>query len=312
MCKLLSLIFASLCLILMLGQTHAAARQHKTASALPAVKTFRNCKGCPEMVVIPSGSFDMGSPVTEDERDDNEGPVHRVKITRFALGKTEVTRGQFALFVRKTGYVTGDKCWTLQKGKYEERTGSWRDPGYPQKDDHPVTCINWNDAQAYAKWLSLRSGHHYRLPTEAEWEYAARGKTSTARYWGDHPDAACSHANGADQTAQEMIPGATSWLVHHCTDGFAYTAPAGSFKLNAFGLDDMLGNVWEWIEDSFHDNYAGTTVNARARHGDGRQRLLRGGSWNNAPRDLRAAVRYASKLEVRFSTFGFRLALSLK
>jgi len=115
------------------------------------------------------------------------------------LGKTEITRGQFAEFVNKSGYITGDKCWTLEDGNYEERKGNWRELGYPQDDNNPVACINWNDAKAYAKWLSRKTGKKYRLPTEAEWEYAARGNTGTARYWGSNPDEACGYANAARQ-----------------------------------------------------------------------------------------------------------------
>ena len=254
----------------------------------------------------------MGSPDSEKGRGRDEGPVHSVKIAAFAIGKTEITRGQFAEFVKKTRYITGDKCWTLENGKYEERKGNWREPGFPQDDKHPVICINWNDATAYAKWLSKKTGKRYRLTTEAEWEYAARGNTGTARYWGGNPDEACKYANVADTTAQAQIQGATSWSVHHCSDGFAYTAPAGRFQANAFGLYDMLGNVWEWTEDNYHGNYQGAPDDGSAWQGGGTKRVLRGGSWNSSPPDSRAAIRYASKPEIRFSSFGFRLARSLK
>jgi formylglycine-generating enzyme len=264
------------------------------------------------MLVIYSGRLAMGSPNSEKGRGDDEGPVHSVEISAFAMGKTEITRGQFAEFVKKSGYITGDKCWTLENGTYEERKGNWLEPGYPQDDKQPVACINWNDAKAYAKWLSRKTGKKYRLPTEAEWEYAARGNTSTARYWGDNPNEACAYANAADKTAQAQIKGATSWSVHNCTDGFAYTAPVGSFKPNAFGLNDMLGNVWEWTEDSNHDSYKGAPADGRAWQGGGAKHMLRGGSWNNSPSDVRAAIRYGNKPEIRFSSFGFRLARSLK
>ena len=312
--NLSGLIIATFCLI---GTpVHAqAASQGRTATA-PAPKAghiFRDCPNCPEMVVIPAGSFDMGSPGSEAGRGDDEGPVHQVNITSFALGRTEITRGQFAEFVKSSGYITGDRCWTLENGKYEERSGrNWREPGYPQDDKHPVACINWNDALAYAAWISQKTGKQYRLPTEAEWEYAARGNTNTARYWGDNPDEACAYANGADQTAQATIKGATSWSVHRCMDGFVYSAPVGSFKANAFGLYDMLGNVWNWTEDSYHDSYNGAPTDGSAWQGDGKNRVLRGGSWNNSPRNVRAAVRYASNPDVRFSIFGFRLARTLK
>lgn len=292
------------------GSTAKAAR---TAHAPKAGHIFRDCPNCPKMVVIPSGSFDMGSPDSEAGRADDEGPVHSVNISAFAMGKTEITRGQFAAFVNDTNYSTGDKCWTLEGGKYEERSGrNWREPGYPQEDNHPVACINWNDAKAYAEWMSQKTGKQYRLPTEAEWEYAARGNTSTARYWGDNPDEACAYANGADKTAQAQIIGSSSWSVHNCTDGFAYTAPVGSFKPNAFGLNNMLGNVWNWTEDSYHDSYNGAPTDGSAWQGGGAKRVLRGGSWNNSPRNVRAAIRNMDKPELRFSIFGFRLVRTLK
>ena len=314
MSKLFGLIIAIFCLMGMPAQAQAAKKGTATKATHPARagKTYRSCPGCPQMVVIYSGRFDMGSPDSEHRRGKDEGPVHNVKIVAFAIGKTEITRGQFVEFVKETRYSTGDKCWTLEKGKYEERKGSWREPGYPQSDKDPVVCINWNDALAYAKWLSRKTGKKYRLPTEAEWEYAARGGAGTARYWGSNPDDACAYANGADKTAQAQIQGATSWLVHHCTDGFAYTAPAGHFKPNAFGLNDMLGNVWEWTGDIYHANYQGAPTDGSAWQGGGNKRLLRGGSWNNSPSNLRAAIRYKSDPGLRFSSFGFRVVRSYK
>jgi len=304
------LIIATFGLMLMADQAHAA----KAAGAVQspkAGKIFRDCSGCPEMVAIPSGRFAMGSPENEAGRDDEEGPVHRVNVATFALGKTEITRGQFAEFVKQTKYISGDKCWTLEEGNYEERNGDWNKPGYPQDDKHPVVCINLNDALAYANWLSRKTGKKYRLPTASEWEYAARGNTGTSRYWGDNPDDACGYANGADNTAQAQIQGATSWSVHNCTDGFAYTAPVGHFKPNAFGLHDMLGNVWEWVADNYHDSYVGAPTDGSAWQGDSALRVLRGGSWNNSPWNVRAAIRYKSEPGLRFSSFGFRLARSL-
>lgn len=263
------------------------------------------------MVVIPAGRFDMGSPESEEDRDDDEGPVHRVRVTAFALSKTEITRTQFEAFVKDTGYNAGNKCWTLADGKFKEREGSWRKPGYPQDGGHPVTCISWNDAQAYAKWVSRKTGKQYRLPTEAEWEYAARGNTRNSRYWGDNPKKACTYANVSDRTAKAKIPGTLSWLAHNCTDSFAYTAPAGRFKANVFGLKDMLGNLWEWTEDSYHDSYDGAPASGGSWQGNGAKHALRGGSWNSDPQNVRASVRNSNRPTLRFSIFGFRLARRL-
>jgi formylglycine-generating enzyme required for sulfatase activity len=317
MCTLFCLIISTLCLIWIPPQVHAAEhgkaakKTKQTAQPLPAGKIIRDCASCPKMVVIPAGSFDMGSPNSEAERSDDEGPVHHVNVVTFAMGKTEITRGQFAAFANETKYSSGDKCWTLEKGKIEEREGDWRKLRYGQEDNYPIGCVNWNDAQAYTQWLSHKTGKQYRLPTEAEWEYSARGKTSTARYWGDNPDEACKYANAADKTAQAQIHGASSWSAFNCSDGFSYTAPVGSFKANAFGLFDMLGNAWEWTEDSYHGSYKDAPVDGSAWQGDGAKRVLRGGSWNNSPRIVRSAMRNSYKPELRYSFYGFRVARTL-
>lgn len=293
------------------GPVHAAKQGHKS-KALKAGTVFRDCRSCPYMVVLPHGNFEMGSSEAEEGRGDDEGPVHVVHVATFALSKTEITRAQYAAFVKQTKYITDDKCWTLEDGKYEQRSQrDWRIPGFPQKDSHPAVCINWNDAQAYAAWLSHKTGKKYRLPSEAEWEYAARGNTSSARYWGEDPSEAMHYANTADQSAQAHIQGASSWSVHQCSDGYAYTAPVGSFKANAFGLYDMLGNVMEWTGDGYHPDYQNASSDGNVWQGAAEKRVLRGGSWNNAPRNVRSAMRDPNKPSLRFSIFGIRLARQL-
>lgn len=316
MCNLFRLLIVTFCLVWMPAHAQdknpdARAKPTKTTHVPKAGDEFRDCPSCPTMVVIPSGSFNMGSPKSEAGRGRNEGPVHQVNITAFALGKNVVTQGQFAAFVKKTNYIAGNKCWTLVNGHFKENSGNWLTPGYPQNEKHPVTCVSWNDAQAYVKWLSLKTGKKYRLATEAEWEYASRGNTSTVRYWGNNPDEACGYADVADQATQTQIEGATSWAVHNCSDGFAYTAPVGSFKANAFGLYDMLGNVWQWTEDSYHNSYIGAPADGSSWQGNGAEHVLRGGSWNNSPRDVRAAARNSNKPALEFSIFGFRVARML-
>jgi formylglycine-generating enzyme required for sulfatase activity len=254
----------------------------------------------------------MGSLDSEDDRSSDEGPVHQVKVSSFALGKTEITRGQFAAFVKASKYNMDDKCRTLENGKFEERSGrNWNNPGYPQDDTHPVSCINWNDAQAYAEWMSKQTRKPYRLPTEAEWEYAARGNTGTEQYLESTPADACGYANVADQTAQAQIPGAKFWSVHRCTDGFAYTAPVASLKANSFNLNDMLGNLWEWTGDNYHDSYKEATTDGSVWLGNDARRVIRGGSWNNGPRNVRVAKRGKEVPDIRFSNYGFRLARAL-
>lgn len=312
------IVLASFCLLWIPLYAHAEKATIKAPikaaikkAPVKKAKTFRDCAGCPMMVVIPAGMYAMGSPNGEDGRDEDEGPVHQVKVASFALSATEITRGQFALFAKKTKYKAGATCWTMEDGQFKEMEVNWRSLNYSQADNFPVSCINWNDASAYAKWMSDLTGKRYRLPTEAEWEYAARGKTSTARYWGNDPNAGCAYANAADQTAQKIIRGATSWSVHKCIDGFVFTSPVGSLKPNAFGLYDMLGNAWEWTADSYHDSYVSAPADGRAWLGDNEMRVLRGGSWNNAPRNVRSAVRNSYEPERRFSFFGIRLARSI-
>ncbi len=310
LCKLFALIIASSS---MAGwSAHAVAKSNvaksNKATQKSKIKLFRDCKRCPVMVVIPAGHFEMGSPPAEIGRRKDGDPAHQVNIGSFALGKTEITRGEFARFVKETAYSTGNKCWSIDDGKYAERNGNWQKFGYLQNDKHPVVCISWNDANAYTVWLSYKTGKTYRLPTEAEWEYAASGKTRSARYWGESPDDACKYANVADKTTQKLIKLAASWTVHNCTDGFAYSAPAGSFKANAFGLYDMLGNVWEWVADSYHDNYQGAPVDGSAWEGKGKNRVLRGGSWYDAPRFVRTAGRDKSVPDFRYDNIGFRIA----
>ncbi|MBN8518142.1 MAG: SUMF1/EgtB/PvdO family nonheme iron enzyme [Candidatus Accumulibacter sp.] len=287
----------------------------KTAGELQPdkVKVFRDCPDCPEMVEIPAGSFEMGSPASEAGRFDSEGPQHRVSVNRFAAGKFEVTRGQFAAFVNASGYNAGSECYTFEGGRSEKRSGrNWQNPGYAQAENHPVVCVSWDDAKAYIAWLSQKTNKSYRLLSEAEWEYAARAGSSTARYWGASPDAACAHANVMDATGKSQVPG-ISWEVHNCNDGSAYTAAVGSYKPNAFGLYDMIGNVWEWTEDCWNKNYTGAPSDGAAwTTGEcSVGRVLRGASWYFIPRYARVATRDWFVPSSRNINYGFRLARTL-
>jgi formylglycine-generating enzyme required for sulfatase activity len=279
--------------------------------ALKRADVFKECDKCPEMVVIPAGSFTMGSPANEADRSENEGPQHPVSIARpFAAGKFAVTVDQFAAFVADTGHDAGSTCRTLEGGKTEERQRSWRDPGFPQTGSHPVVCINFADAEAYVDWLSARTSKSYRLLTEAEWEYAARAGTTTRYSFGDDERNLCRYANGTDLTAKREVPGLGP--SGPCSDGHAYTAPVGSFVPNAFGLYDMHGNVRQWTEDCFHPSYTGAptdgsawTSAACAIH------VLRGGSWGYRPARLRSAARDGTEPTLRRSFTGFRVARTL-
>jgi formylglycine-generating enzyme required for sulfatase activity len=279
---------------------------------------FMECDKCPEMVVVPAGNFTMGSAVDEKGRlFDNEGPQHTVTISRaFAVGKFTVTSDQFADFVKETRYDAGSKC--LIGRWHEERYGlSFRNPGFSQTGSHPAVCLNWNDAKAYVTWLSKKTGKAYRLLTEAEWEYAARARTKPGSYpryfFGDNEDDMCRYGNGADQTAKTKIAEAKDWSIFDCSDGYAYTAPVGSFLPNAFGLYDMAGNAWQWVEDCWHGNYLGAPADGSAwtTAGDCGRRVVRGAAWGGNPGGLRAAKRYAKILDYRDDTSGFRVARTL-
>ena len=277
-------------------------------------KKFRDCPGCPEMVVVPSGSYEMGSPSWEDGRDDDEGPVHRVTIAEpFAVGVHEVMRGEWSRFVGGTGYSTGDSCYTFEEGEWKERAGrGWRAPGYGQGDEHPVVCVSWGDAKAYVAWLSGETGAEYRLLSESEWEYVARGGTVTPRYWGWSERGQCRHANGGDRSVKRRY---SDWPFDtaSCDDGHVHTSAVGSFVGNGYGLHDVLGNVWEWVEDCWHDNYLGAPSDGSAWTSGGYcgSRVLRGGSWYYGPRVLRSANRARSGSGFRSAAFGFRVARTL-
>jgi formylglycine-generating enzyme required for sulfatase activity len=277
---------------------------------------FKDCDGCPAMVTIPAGKFIMGSPPNEAGRDDDEGPPHLVTIEQpFALGKTEVTVGQFRGFVKAVGYTTDaereGKCWTVNdKREWAELSGAnWTNPGFSQGDDHPVACVSWNDARAYIAWLREKSGQRYRLPSEAEWEYAARAGTTRKWIWGVDEDDSCQMANIGDLTVKEHYP---SWTTTLCRDKYLYTAPVGSFSANRFGLHDMIGNVWEWAQDCYNKSYDNAPTDGSAWiGGDCSLRVERGGSWGNTPAGARSAIRDGDAPTRRGSYLGFRVARTL-
>ena len=287
-------------------------------SPVASRSVFRDCPDCPEMVVIPAGEFLMGSPVSEGGRWDDEGPQHRVTVRSFALGRFEVTRGEYEAFVSAAGHPDGDRCWTDDgRGNWEWRwrnSASWRDPKFRQGDNHPVVCVSWEDAQSYVAWLRRETGERYRLASEAEWEYSARAGRSTSRYWGDSSSGQCVHANGGDLSLRRRYRRVEGFgSPASCGDGTVHTAPVGSYEANAFGLFDMLGNVREFVEDCWHANYDGAPRDGAAwtRGGDCGRRVLRGGSWSDIPRILRSAGRRRSTTGHRVSGTGFRVARTL-
>jgi len=271
--------------------------------------------GGPEMLVIPSGSFTMGSPPSEKDRDADEDQ-HPVKFAKpFAVAKYEVTRREFAAFVADTNYVTSGGCYGLNGKEWSREAGkSWRDPGFKQSDEHPVVCVTWDDAQAYVDWLSKKTQHVYRLLSEAEFEYVARGQTSPGTYqkfwFGNNEASLCDYTNAADQEHNKLFG---YYTFSSCGDGYAYTAPVGSFKPNDFGLYDMAGNVLQWTEDCYQDSYKGAPSDGAPRPTTGScdKRVLRAGSWVSVPAGLRSASRDWDFPGDRSSYLGFRVARTL-
>lgn len=279
----------------------AKVREQVEAAAADARKpaeTFRECEHCPEMVVVPAGSFLMGSPDGEAGRYDAEGPVHPVSIAKpFAVGKFAVTWDEWEACIAMRGCdgaPTTDA--TFGKGR------------------RPVINVTWDQAQTYVAWLRRMTGKDYRLLTEAEWEYAARGVTRKdaphpAYPWGD--DNICKYANLADKSFRKA---GYSGDAADCDDKWSVTAPVGSFPPNAFGLYDMHGNVWQWVQDGWHDNYQGDPPSDGTewiKDADTSRRVVRGGSWDDQPGFLRSAYRDRNSSVIRFNDLGFRVGRTL-
>jgi formylglycine-generating enzyme required for sulfatase activity len=281
------------------------------ASAVAAEpdRSFKECPECPDMIGIPAGKFVMGSPRTEPGRFDAEGPQRIVTVKAFALAKFDITSEDYLVFLRATGYEP-EPCNKLLNMR-------WRVPAkgvaYPPYDEEPArwpaSCVSWKDAHAYIDWLNKKVRETrpgltnktgpYRLPSEAEWEYAARAGTTTARWWGDAIGSGNANCNG-------------------CGSQYDFRALSNidSFKPNPFGLYGMLGNVWEWTEDCWHKGYIGAPIDARPWTDKGCTRhVLRGGSWDNVPVFVRSAARVAAEDtggDFDYSTLaGFRVARDL-
>lgn len=283
------------------------------SGAIPSPGTLiQDCPECPELVAVPAGEFTMGSGPKEKMREPDEEPAHRVSIAApFAVGKFEVTRAQYSVFVKETGREHKPGCHSTRGGFFHKNPkATWQNPGFEQKNDEPVVCVSWEDAQAYVAWLSKKAVKQYRLLNEAEWEYVARAGSTGSRYWAEADSAAvCRYASVADTSMKSVSPGAQMFS---CSDGFALTAPVGRFPANPFGVHDMLGNVWEWVEDCWNEGYAGAPNLATPRlAGSCSERVFRGGAWNSNPTTVRSAYRDRDSREERHDNLGIRVARSL-
>jgi formylglycine-generating enzyme len=295
------------------NQRRSAPQEAKTP--VPVVdsptpgKTIRDCPTCPAMTVLPAGRFKQGSPGGEGDTPSFERPQHWVNIGKpLAMSTNPITVEEFGQFIAANerdmqGCDVYDGAWKHRPDK------NWKDPGFTQTGEHPVTCVSSNDAAAYAAWLSTRTGHRYRLPSASEWEYAARAGGEAVQPWGPVAADACRYANVADQSAADQYPG---WRIFDCDDANVNTSPVGSFEANAFGLKDMLGNVFQWTDDCWNADYTGAPVDGSARSdGDCTQRELRGGSWFSSPDYVRANYRNRFAADYRTSSVGIRLVREL-
>ncbi len=282
--------------------------------------TFMDCDACPEMVVIPSGSVFIGS--YEEEIGRKKGERSRIKATikkSFALAKTEVTLGQYRVFMEETKYksnIAFYKGEPLVGCNYFDGKSygyvaehDWENPGYPQREDDPVVCVSWSDADAYAKWLSKKTGRTYRVPSAVEFEYASRAGSSSPWYWGTNPEEACEYANIGDSAFADRFPSRASFP---CTDGYVFTTKVGRFKPNNFGLHDMVGNAWEWTNDCFQNDLANAPIDGSSWTDNTDEactwRTPKGGSWISGIAWSRAAVRSRDGADYRSFMLGFRVA----
>ena len=312
--------------VLALALATAACGGRADSAPLPAdagPQAFENSIGM-ALARIPAGSYLRGAAPNEVGSHANEGPRRRIRISDdFYLGAHEVTVAQFARFTEETGYRTdaerdaaGGFGIDFTSGLVQQQSGiTWRDPGFPgfvPGDDHPVVLISWQDAERFCAWLSKREGRTYRLPTEAEWEYAARAGASTAYAFGDDPQALAQHANVADASLSRALPAVD--FAEDFDDGHAFLAPVASYPANAFGLYDMHGNVWEWCSDWFQsDAYVSATAKDPQGPAQGRFRAIRGGGWFNPAAQNRAAQRVYFEPRFRYCLLsGFRVVLETR
>ena len=264
-----------------------------------------------QFVAIEGGCFSMGDAFGDGEKD--EKPLHKACLSDFAISKYDITVGQFRRFVESTHYRTeaekGGGCFVLIGNDWKKRDSSdWKSPGFKQSDQHPVTCVNWLDAQAFVSWMNTLGSRRYRLSTEAEWEYAARSGGKKERFAGFSDKAHLfKYANFCDSNCE------TSWNTAAQNDGYNGTSPVGYYRPNALGLYDMTGNLWQWVSDWYSERYYSNSPVENPKGAlTGTERVVRGGSWLSIPDDARAADRNSCIPGYSAFDIGFRLVSPIK
>lgn len=284
-----------------------------------SIQTFKDCDACPEMVSVTAGKVYIGSYKEEIGR--KKGERDRVLATiktSFAMAKTEVTLAQFRVFMEETKYKSNQAFYKGEplvgcnyfdgKSYGYVAEHNWKNPGYPQRETDPVVCVSWSDANAYAQWLTKKTGRAYRVPSAVEFEYASRAGSSSPWFWGTNPADACDYANIGDMAFAEKFPTRASFP---CIDGYVFTTRVGRFKPNPFGLYDMVGNAWEWTNDCFTNDLSNIAVDGSSYIGTDEEcnsRTPKGGSWISGISWSRAAVRSRDGADYRSFMLGFRVA----
>lgn len=272
---------------------------------------FKDCDECPSMIRLPSGTYTMGD--LSDTGRENERPATEVTIEKsFAISKYVITVGDFRRFVNETHYKTEAEvskgCWNVREDSSIGwvLTDFWDNTRMNQADTHPVVCVSINDALAYTRWLSNKSSAHYRLPTEVEWEYAARAGTQTKYIFGDAPGNVCKYVNWSDDNMTLLWGGGEELMI--CNDNFLYTSPVGSFSANNFGLYDMYGNVWEWVVDCYEPNLSRSiTQKSKVQKEECAKHPLRGASYTASLKGTTTTYRINGKPDIRTADYGFRI-----
>lgn len=284
--------------------------------AADAPKSFKDCETCPDMVVVPAGKAVLGGEPWDQDHRATWGRTREVTIKYiFAVARTEITRAQYREFIRAGGYVsatTSCNTWGFNRILGQTEGYTWDNPGYAQREDHPVVCVSWQDATAFVNWLAAKTGKPYRLLSSTEFEYAARAGTRGPWFWGTDGAKACEHANVADDNWRRLYSFGPPFA---CNDNWERTAPVGSFKPNPWGLYDMLGNAWEWTEDCFHEKLDRMPTDGspwrETDGGDCSARTPRGGSWASGTDWLKATSQSKDPAAYHSQLLGFRVGMTM-